>query len=129
MAPRAALPETAMTITPGYQWRLDLDIEFHDGRPNDWPSWGVRMHVWGDGVQFSLSPGNGVRFEEVAGLDGADGPHTIPVIEMTAEQTESLRGCKAISYVIDLQEPGGVPVDYFAGTIRKTFSPPPELLR
>lgn len=129
MALRAALPIEAVTITPGYSWRLDLDVLFDRERPDDWPEWAVRMHVWGDGTAFSLTPGSGVRFEPIAGLEGADEPQIIPVIEMAAAQTESLRGRKDLQYLIDLAAPGGEPEDYFSGPIKLLYAPPSELLR
>lgn len=128
MTLRASLPVEAVTITPGYSWRLDLDILFDKQRPDDWPDWDVRMHVWGDGVSFTLSPGNGVRFDEVDGLDGAEEPHVIPIIEMTAQQTESLRKAGNLKYLIDVTPPGGVREDYFAGPLKVQFAPPRELL-
>lgn len=129
MALRAALPDAATTITPGYSWRLDLDILFNGERPDDWPLWTVRMHVWSDCLRFSLTPGEGVTFEEVEGLAGASTPQVIPVVEMTEAQTLALRGERSIHYVIDLAPPDGDAEDYFAGSIKTVFSPPAELLR
>lgn len=129
MALRAALPVEAMTITPGYSWRLDLDVLFDKERPDDWPDWIVRMHIWGDGTAFTLIPGSGVRFSEVDGLEGADGPHVIPIIEMTAQQTEGLRASANLKYLIDLTAPGGEPEDYFSGPLKLLYAPPMELLR
>jgi len=128
MSQRAAIPDAAMTITPGYSWRLDLDVMFNGVRPDDWPDWCVRMHVWGGCQAFSLTVGDGVRFAEVPDLHEADAPHVIPVIEMSAARTSMLRDVPAITYVIDLQAPGGEPEDYFAGQIKTVFAPPPELL-
>lgn len=128
MALRAALPVEAVTITPGYSWRLDLDVLFDKERPADWPDWIVRMHVWGEEIAFTLAPGCGVRFDAVDNLDGAEGPHVIPIIEMTAQQTESLRGHTGLQYLIDLTAPGGEAEDYFAGPLKTIYAPPSELL-
>lgn len=128
MAIRAALPAEAVTITPGYSWRLDLDVLFDGERPNDWPEWNVRVHIWGDGVAFTLVPGSGVRFDEVDGLDGEEGPHVIPIIEMTAQQTEALRTGGNFKYLIDMTPPGGVAEDYFSGPVKVLYAPPSELL-
>lgn len=128
MSQRAALPDAAMTVTPGYSWRLDLDVMFNGVRPDDWQDWGVRMHVWGDCAAFSLTVGDGVSFVEVADLHDATSPHVIPVIQMTPSRTAMLRDAQAINYVIDLQAPGGEPEDYFAGRIKTAFGPPQGLL-
>lgn len=123
---RAALPTEAMRITPSYSWRLDLDIKFSGDRPNDWPNWSVRMHVWSDDFGFSLRPGSGVSFETVD--LASDGEFVIPVIRLTPEQTEAMRGLSGLRYLIDLSEPGGDPEDYFTGPLPVVPGPPRSLL-
>lgn len=127
MSHRAALPEAAVTISPGYSWRIDLDVKFDGVRPADWSAWEIRMHVWCGAVEFSLTSSNGVTIESI---DVGDGVLVdIPVIRMTAAQTESLRnGRDAIQYVIDFKAPGGEVEDYFAGNMKRIFSPPAGLL-
>lgn len=128
MAQRAALPAVTTTITPGYSWRLDLDVRFEDGRPTDWPDWVVRMHVWSEHVRFTLTNGQGVTFEVVDGLPGALSgtlvSAVIPIIAMTEAQTASLHDEKLINYLIDLRAPAGDAEDYLSGPISKVYGPP-----
>ncbi len=128
MSHRAALPVDAVTITPGYHWRLDLDIQFDGQRPADWPEWIVRMHIWGNGVELSLVPGNGIEYEQVTELLDNNSAVIIPVIELTAQQTSSFKPGGGINYIIDIAAPGGVAEDYFAGYIHILTSPPQGLL-
>lgn len=128
MAQRASLPTAAATITPGYSWRLDLDVQFDGERPADWTLWTIRMHIWSDSVRFTLTNGDGVSFEPVEDLPGATGPIVIPVIIMSEARTESLRGLRMIQYVIDLKAPAGDAEDYFAGPLVAVHSPPAEML-
>lgn len=129
MAQRAALPTAAVTITPGYSWRLDLDVKFDGQRPEDWPDWAARMLIWGEGiVGIKLTNGSGVSFEQVSGLPGETDPVTVPVFRLTKAQTEMLRVARNIHYVIDLAAPGGEAEDYFAGPMVLTYGPPAELL-
>ncbi|PWE52246.1 hypothetical protein DEM27_31865 [Metarhizobium album] len=124
---RAALPTEAVRFTPGYSWRLDLDIRFDGERPDDWPAWTIRMHIWTAGQAFTLTNDAGVTFEEIAGLPG--GAAVIPVIVMSVAQTEALRDVTApIQYLIDLKAPEGEAEDYFAGALAKQPGPPAELL-
>lgn len=125
MAERVALPQAAMTITPGYSWRLELDVKFDGERPSDWPEWSARMHIWGGGFQQTLKPGAGVSFEEVA-LPG--GNATCVVFVMDGQQTEAMRDVPIINYLIDLQAPQGEAEDYFAGQIKKLTAPPEGML-
>lgn len=129
MAQRAALPTPAVTITPGYSWRLDLDVKFDDVRPADWPDWTVRMLIWGEGIAgIKLTNGAGVSIEPVNDLPGETAPVTIPVIRLTGAQTQALRGGKGVNYIIDLKAPQGEAEDYFAGPMSFAFAPPAELL-
>lgn len=128
MAMRTALPAEAVTITPGYSWRLDLDILFDGERPTDWPDWIVRMHIWSDTLRMTLSPGNGVQFIAVEGLPKLSAAHVIPVIELTAAQTAHCGQAGRLSYLIDLTAPEGETEDYFFGYITKLPAPPAELL-
>jgi hypothetical protein len=128
MAQRAALPQAAVTITPGYSWQLDLDIAFDGERPDDWDQWVVRMHVYSETVRFTLKPGDGVTFEAVPDLPNASAPVVIPIIRMSAARTESLRDAKLIHYTIDLKAPGDEAEDYFAGSLSRVPGPPAELL-
>lgn len=121
MAIRAALPIEAVTITPGYSWRLDLDVMFDAERPEDWPNWHVRARIWSETVQISLTPGNGISFEAVPEIEGVP---VIPIIRLSAAQTDDLRGCQALQYVIDMAPAGAEPVDYFAGPMKVAFGPP-----
>jgi len=129
MSRRAALPVEAVSITPGYSWRLDLDILFAGERPNDWPEWTVRMHVWNDcgSIRFTLQNGSGVTVEEVADLPGADAPVMIPVIRLTGQQTKGFK-TTPVNYLIDLTAPGGDAEDYFFGTFQVVPGPPLELI-
>lgn len=130
MSQRASLPSEAVTITPGYTWRLDLDVAFDGERPTDWPDWQVRMHFWAPtGPLFTLTNGSGVSFDSVDDLPDATGPVTLPVIEMTAAQTEQMRGLELVQYLIDLKAPAGDAEDYFTGPIRVVPSPPAEMLQ
>jgi hypothetical protein len=113
-----------MTITPGYSWRIDLDVRFDGVRPPDWPDWVVRMHVWGSDLRLSLTPGAGVTYEPVDDIAGETSPITMPVIRMTAAQTETFRQANGIQYVIDLKAPGGEAEDYFAGALGRLPGPP-----
>lgn len=128
MALRASLPAEAVTITPGYTWRLDLDITFNGERPTDWPDWILRMHVWGDGVAFKLEPGDGVWFEQVPDIVDAGSPAIVPIIEMSAARTELLRDGRNLHYLIDMTAPGGVSEDYFSGPLKVLYAPPRELI-
>lgn len=130
MSRRAALPPEAMKITPGYSWRLDLDVAFDGVRPDDWPNWIVRMHIWTDcGLRLALRPAMGVTFEGVEDLPGASEPVTIPVIRLTSEQTSAMATRNsAINYLIDLQAPDGDAEDYFAGLLTFAGGPPLEML-
>src|SRR5690606_13825335 len=116
------------TVTPGYLGRLDMDILFDGERPSDWSEWTIRMHVWSDDVEIKLTNGDGVRFEEVDGLEGASAPVMIPVLEMDEPTTERLRNKRVVQYLIDLAAPGGAAEDYFAGSMRVVFSPPERML-
>lgn len=128
MARRVALPSAVVEVTPGYSWRLDLDVLFDGQRPADWPSWNVRMHVWSDKIRFTLANGAGVAFEPIDDAPGAAGPVVVPVITMDAGRTESLRGERQINYLIDLEAPDGDAEDYFSGLLTILLSPHPELL-
>lgn len=126
MAIRAALPIEAVTITPGYGWRLDLDVMFDGERPEDWQAWTVRALIWGEDVSIKLTPGDGVTFEVVPEIEGSP---VLPVIQLTGDQTDGLRGCQSLQYVIDMAPPGDDPVDYFAGPMRTVFGPPLGMVR
>lgn len=127
VANRAALPDQAVNFTPGYTWRLDLDIKFDGERPIDWPEWNIRMHIWAGNVRFTLTNGNGVTFESVT-VDDTGNEFIIPIIRMSAEQTASLAPVNNINYVIDMRAPGGESEDYFAGIMDKSIGPPLEML-
>jgi hypothetical protein len=129
MTYRAALPQEAATITPGYSWQIVLDVLFDGERPQDWEMWEIRMHVWTDEVSFKLTPGDGVSFEPIEDLEGETFPRILPVITMTAQQTEVLRGAKPAHYVIDFKAPGGERDDYFAGPLSRVFAPPSGMLQ
>lgn len=130
MSLRASLPQEAVTITPGYSWRIDLDVLFDGERPQDWPEWRVRMHIWGTGVAMSLTIGDGVRFDYIEPPPhGGDVPIMVPIIELTAHKTEMLRDTQALQYLIDIASPDGEPEDYFSGQLKTIYSPPAELLR
>lgn len=126
MAIRVALPIEAVTITPGYSWRLDLDVMFDGERPDDWPNWTVRALIWGDTASLKLTPGNGISFEAVPEIEGAP---IIPIIRLSADQTDGLRGCQALQYIIDLAPEGEDPVDYFAGPMAVNFGAPVGMAR
>lgn len=123
---RVALPAEAMRITPGYGWHIDLDIKFDGARPTDWQLWTIRMHVWGDKTQLSLRPGEGVSFEAVD--LGEAGSPVVPVIRMTAAQTEMLREAGALHYIIDVKAPGGEAEDLFGGAMQRLPAPPRDLI-
>ena len=128
MSYRAALPQEAATITPGYSWQIILDVLFDGERPQDWQFWDVRMHVWSDDFRFTLSPGAGVSFEPVDDLEGETFPRIVPVLTMTEAQTNLARGTKPTHYLIDFKAPGGLREDYFAGPLSRIFAPPAEML-
>lgn len=125
---RAALPASVTTITPGYAWELVLDVQFAGERPDDWPDWGIRMHIWHDtaALRLTLEQGAGISIEPVELAQGLTAP--VPVIRLTAAQTEALRPSGLVHYVIDLTAPGGEPEDYLAGTITRIYAPPASML-
>lgn len=125
---RVPLPAEVTQFAPGYEWRVDLDIAFAGERPDDWPDWTVRMHVWVGDVAFTLDAEDGVTIEPVEGLPGTEGPVDIPVIRMSAARTETLRGRSSANYVIEITAPDDEPEDLLAGVLVEIVSPPPELL-
>ncbi|KAB2665996.1 hypothetical protein F9K91_07655 [Brucella tritici] len=130
MSKRVALPIQAAIVAPGYTWRLDLDLMFDGDRPDDWPLWTIRMHVWSRrGPLFTLAPGDGVTFEEVEFLPGADEALVIPVIRMTGQQTALLTTSCAAQYLIDVTPPGGDVEGYFSGSFTIVPGPPLEMIQ
>jgi hypothetical protein len=130
MERRKALDQPATTFTPGYSWRLNLDVKFgpkgQEERPDDWSLWQVRMHIFWGQEGFTLTNGSGITVENVSELTA--GPYDIPVIRLTGAQTELLRHPQPIHYVIDIMAPDDVAKDYFAGQMTRAFGPPASLL-
>ncbi len=130
MSQRASFPQEAVTVTPGYSWRLDLDLKFDGERPADWPDWTIRMHFWdGAGPRLTLTNGSGVTFEEADDLPGATAPVVIPVIRLSEAQTASFSRSTAISYLVDVAAPGADAEDLFHGHVTVAISPPAEMLQ
>lgn len=126
MSQRASLPQEAMSITPGYSWRIDLDVKFDGERPTDWPDWTVRLHIWGGEFQKTLTNGSGVTYEstDIGGVEAV-----VPVITLTgAETAEMAAVTDVIYYLVDIRAPAGEAEDYFAGSFKRLPGPPVGML-